>query len=64
MNDKAKTKSKDTELYSITVELQAGQRATFTYTSLELADGHHTQLQAQQVIGHLGIRSIQRSWKK
>lgn len=65
-NDKSKTKSESSagSEFNIEVELQAGRRATFTYNDLELADGHYTQLQAQQVVGHLGIKSIQRSWRK
>lgn len=66
MNDKTKSKSKDTSSseFSIEVELQAGRRATFTYNDFELADGHFVQLQAQQVVGHLGIKSLTKSWRK
>ena len=63
-NEKSKTKSEDTELYTITAELQAGHRATFTYTNFELADAHYTTLQSKPVIGQFGIKSIQRSWRK
>lgn len=65
-NEKSKIKSEDTAVreFTIIAELQAGRTAVFTYNDLELANGHYTQLQAQQVIGHLGIRNLQRSWKK
>ena len=65
-DDKQKTKSADTEVREFTIEvtLPNQQYARFTYSNFELADGHHTQLQAQQVVGGYGIKSIQRSWRK
>ena len=62
-NDK-KTKSDDKPVYQISVELQAGRRADFTYDDFELAENHYLQLQHQQVVGHLGIKSIARSWRQ
>jgi len=61
---KQKTKSEDKPVYTLTVELQAGRRAEFTYNDFELADAHYVQLQASQVVGHLGVRNITRSWKQ
>lgn len=63
-NDKQKTKSTDTEVYTIAVELQAGRRATFTYNDFELADAHYVILQANPVIGQFGVKSLERSWRK
>lgn len=59
-----KSKQPAEKLYSLTVELQAGRRATFSYNDEELARNHYDQLQAQQIIGHLGIKHIERSWRK
>ena len=61
-NDKAKSKIEP--VYTVTVELQAGRTAEFTYNDLELAGNHYDQLQAQQIVGHLGIKRIERSWRK
>ena len=64
MKHDKKLKSEDKAVYSLTVQLQAGHTATFTYTSFELAEAHHVQLQASGVVGHLGIKNISRSWRK
>lgn len=66
MNDKTKSKSKDTSSseFSIEVQLPNQQYARFIYSSLELADGHYTALQAQQVVGGYGIKSLTKSWRK
>jgi hypothetical protein len=62
-NDK-KIKSTSEPVYTLTIELQAGHTANFTYSSFELAEAHYVQLQATQFIGSLGIRNIQRSWRQ
>jgi len=62
-NDK-KSKSPSDPVYTLTVELQAGRRAEFTYNDFELAESHYIQVQASQVIGHLGVKSIRRSWRE
>lgn len=62
-NDK-KTKSEDKPVYSLSIELQAGHTANFTYSSFELAEAHYVQLQATQFIGSLGVKSIRRSWRE
>jgi len=63
-NEKTKPKQDDQPVYSISVQLQAGRTAEFTYNDFQLADAHYTQLQAQPFIGQLGIKSVQRSWRK
>lgn len=60
-NDKQKPQTEP--VYTITVELPNRKRATFTYNDFELADQHYVQLQAQQVVGSYGVKSIQRSWR-
>jgi hypothetical protein len=65
-NEKSKTKQDDTAVreFTIDVELPNGNWAKFVYSTYELADGHYTQLAAQQVVGHYGIKRLTRSWKK
>lgn len=62
-NDKTKFKSENTELYTITVELQAGRTARFQYSDLDIAKGHWDDLQARPVISNFGIKRIERSWR-
>ena len=62
-NDK-KAKQDNTTDYKIRVELPNGNWAEFAYSNFELADGHYTQLQAQQVVGQYGIKTITRSWRR
>ena len=63
-NDKTKSKDTASSEFSIEVTLPNGNYAKFIYSNLELADGHYVQLQASQVVGGYGIKSITRSWKQ
>ena len=64
VKQKIKPADTDSSEFSIEVTLPNGNYARFTYSNFELADGHYVQLQASQVVGGYGIKSITRSWKK
>lgn len=49
-------------LYKISLKLQEGHHADFTYSDREMARRHYEQIDAQQVVGGRVVKNI--SWEE